>query len=127
MSLPSAIHREDYNKLAVKAAKPIAEAPKPAGDGPSDAMQVIGAGDKTYWAGKNNCYWATRIDSRLAGGAGALIVVALFAFAAAVFVPASMPWNPYQDFGFTSFSVGPPPPEQSRLDFALFNGPRDFI
>ncbi|CAE7620868.1 unnamed protein product [Symbiodinium pilosum] len=50
---------EDYNKLSVKAAKPITEAAKPAADGPSDAVQVI-------------------------GGAGALIVVAIFVFAAIV-------------------------------------------
>eukprot|EP00439_Symbiodinium_sp_Y106_P085792 s162_g29.t2 len=51
---------EDYNKLAVKAAKPIIETPKPAGEAPNDAVQVI-------------------------GGAGVLIVVALYLFAATVF------------------------------------------
>ena len=38
--------RKDYNKLAVKAAKPIIETPpKPAGEAPNDAVQVIGGCD----------------------------------------------------------------------------------
>ena len=39
---PTVRPRKDYNKLAVKAAKPIIETPKPAGEAPNDAVQVIG-------------------------------------------------------------------------------------